>query len=162
MNQMSLGARQQVSFTRRQLIERSYDSLADPDGLDRRELELRYERGRRRVNIDHAAAVRGILVDDGHQKWRWIWDWGLLHDEMAVKWGYERLHARYRNQFGFLPAIEFESHVYAEPLAMLLEQTPIRDDDNLQITGRSNFRAFCIRDALEQLGYSQITPKTNI
>lgn len=141
-----------VNFTRHQLTERNYDPLADPKGLDRATLEATYQMGRRQVNLDHAAAVRGILVDDGAHHWRWIWDWGLLHDEMVVKHGCDRLHARYRNQYGFAPAIEFESYVYAEPLTMLLAQTAITAEDNIQITGRRNFRAFCIRDALEQLG----------
>lgn len=141
-----------VVFTRQQLVERDYDPLADPAGPDRDDLQRRYGAGTRRAGLDHAAAVRGILVSEGKRRWRWIWDWGLLHDEMVRKHGYDRLDARYRNQYSFLPTIEFEQAPPAEALRMLLRQTPIRADDNIQITGWRGFRAFSIRDALAQLG----------
>lgn len=141
-----------VVFSRRQLIDPDYNPLEDPAGPDRGDLEQRYGAGSRRAGLDHAAAVRGILVSEGKRRWRWIWDWGLLHDEMVRKHGYDRLDARYRNQFSFLPTIEFEQAPVAEALRMLLRQTPILPDDNIQITAWRGFRAFCIRDALAQLG----------
>ena len=141
-----------VVFTRRQLVDPDYNPLADPAGPDRADLEQRYGAGTRRAGLDHAAAVRGILVSEGKRQWKWIWDWGLLHDEMVRKHGYERLHARYRNQYTFIPTIEFEQAPVAEALRMLLRQTPILPDDNIQITAWRGFRAFCIRDALAQLG----------
>jgi hypothetical protein len=142
----------EVHFRREQLIDRDYNSLEDPDGLDAAHLAARYGQGERRINLDHAAAVRGILVREGTDDWKWIWDWGLLHDEIVRKYGYEALYARYRNQYSFLPVIEFEGPAVAEPLRMLLRDTPIEPNDNLQITGWYSFRAFSIRDALAQLG----------
>jgi hypothetical protein len=141
-----------VTFSRPQLIDRGYDPLADPGGPDRADLERRNCLGERRINLDHAAAVRGILVSEGKGQWEWIWDWGLLHDEMVRKYGYDSLHARCRNQYTFLPVIEFECPPIAEALRMLLRDTPILPDHNIQITGWSEFRAFSIRGALEQLG----------
>lgn len=35
---------------------------------------------------------------------------------------------------------------------MLLQDTPILPDDNIQIVGWNNFRAFSIRDALQLMG----------
>ena len=141
-----------VVFSRRQLIDPDYNPLEDPAGPDRADLEQRYGAGSRRAGLDHAAAVRGILVSEGKRRWRWIWDWGLLHDEMVRKHGYDRLHARYRNQFSFMPTIEFEQAPVAEALALLLRQTPIRPDDAIQITAWRGFRAFSVREALQQLG----------
>jgi hypothetical protein len=141
-----------TQFNRQQLIDRDYDPLADPAGPDRAALERRYGQGERRLSLDHAAAVRGILVSEGEGQWKWIWDWGLLHDEMVRKYGSDRLYARYRNQYTFMPVIEFECRPIAEALRMLLRGTPILPDDNIQVTGWSEFRAFSIRDALEQLG----------
>ena len=140
-------------FTRCQLIDRDYNPLEDPEGPDRVDLEARYGLGSRRLNLDHAAAVRGILVRD-EKHWKWIWEWGLLHDEITRKYGFDRLHARYRNQYTFLPTIEFEGRAQSEPLKMLLRDAPILPDDNIQIVAWNNFRAFSIRDALEQLGES--------
>ena len=71
---------------------------------------------------------------------------------MVRKYGHDRLHARFRNQYTFLPTIEFESPPVAEALRMLLRDTPILPDDNIQITAWKGFRAFSIRDALQQLG----------
>jgi hypothetical protein len=141
-----------LRFSRHQLIDRDYNPLEDSDGPHRADLERRYGQGDRRINLDHAAAVRGILVSEGKGQWRWIWDWGLLHDEMVRKHGHDRLYARFRNQYTFLPTIEFEGPPIAEALRMLLRDTPILPDDNIQITAWSEFRAFSIRDALEQLG----------
>jgi len=140
-----------MRFQRNQLIDRDYDPLADPDGLSRQELEKRYGRAGQDVSLDHGAAVRGILVRE-RAAWKWIWDWGLLHDEMVRKYGFDRLYARYRNQYRFLPVIAFEGAVEAEPLRMLLCETPILPDDVIQITGWRGFRAISIRDGLTQLG----------
>jgi hypothetical protein len=140
------------TFTRRQLLDLDYNPLDDPAGPDRADLEARYGLGERRANLDHAAAVRGILVSEGKQEWRWIWDWGLLHDEMVRKYGYDRLYARYRNQYTFMPTIEFECPPIAEALRMLIRDTLILPGDKIQIVGWSGFRAFSIRDALEQMG----------
>jgi len=140
----------------------------------------------RRANLDHSpsaplragAAVRGILVFEGKRQWKWIWDWGLLQDDMTRKYGYDRLHARYRSQYTLLPTIEFEAPPVPEALHMLLRDTPILPDDNIQTcpepaegslrgasSGRSRFRARSpgglagalraqarSRDALQQLG----------
>ena len=140
-----------MHFTRVQLIVRDYNPLEDPEGPDRAELEARYGHGGRRASLDHAASVRGILVRDG-KSWKWLWDWGLLHDEIVKKYGYDRLVARYRNQYTFQPTIEFEGPASEEPLRMLLRETPILPDDGIQIVGWNSFRAFSIRDALAQLG----------
>ena len=141
-----------MQFTRHQLIDRDYNPLEDPAGPDCADLEKRYTQGDRPIPIDHAGAVRGILVSEGKNIWKWIWDWGLLHDEIVRKYGYERLFARYRNQYTFMPTIEFECPAVAEPLRMLLRDTPILPDDNIQIVGWNSFRAFSIRDALQQMG----------
>jgi len=71
---------------------------------------------------------------------------------MVRKFGYDRLFARYRNQYTFLPTVEFECPAVAEPLRMFLRETPILPDGNIQIVGWNSFRAFSIRDALEQMG----------
>lgn len=63
---------------------------------------------------------------------RCSWDWGLLHDGIVRKYGYERLYARYRSQYTFNPTVEFECPAVAEPLRMLLRDTPIQPDDNIQ------------------------------
>jgi hypothetical protein len=139
-------------FSRDQLTNPDYNPLEDSEGPDRAYLEQRYGLGSRRVNLDHAGAVRGILVSEDKREWRWIWDWGLLHDEMVEKYGYDRLYARYRNQYTFMPTIEFEGPAISESLRMLLRETPILADDPIHITARREFRAFCIRDALQQLG----------
>jgi hypothetical protein len=141
-----------MPFSRRQLIDRDYNPLEDPAGPDRADLEKRYTQGERPIPLDHAAAVRGILVSDGKNLWKWIWDWGLLYDEIVRKFGYDRLYARYRNQYTFLPTVEFECPAVAAPLRMLLRDTPIQPDDNIQIVGWNSFRAFSIRDALQQMG----------
>ena len=138
------------SFTRPQLIDRDYNPLEDPEGPDRLDLERRHGQGVRRVSMDHAAAVRGILVRED-KGWKWIWDWGLLHDEIVRIYGYDSLYARYRNQYTFFPTIEFEGPAVAEPLKMLLRDIPILPDDSIQIVGWHEFRAFSIRDALAQL-----------
>jgi hypothetical protein len=140
-----------MRFRRDQLVDRDYDPLADPDGPDRQEMEERYDRAGQEGSLDHAAAVRGILVRE-NAAWKWIWDWGLLHDEMVRKYGFDRLYARYRNQCTFVPVIQFEIPVEAAPLRLLLEECPILPDDVIQITGWRGFRAFSIRDALIQLG----------
>lgn len=140
-----------VEFSRRQLIDRDYNPLEESGGPDRADLEKRYGLGTRRVNLDHVAAVRGILVRE-EKEWKWIWDWGLLHDEMVRKYGYDRLYARYRNQRTFIPVIEFEVPVEGGPLRMLLQQCPVELDDRIQITGWRGFRAFSVREALAQLG----------
>lgn len=63
-------------FQRHQLIDRdySYSPLEDLAGPDCADLEERYGLGERRVNLDHASAVRGILVRKGK---RWTVDLGL-------------------------------------------------------------------------------------
>ena len=140
----------------------------------------------RRANLDHSpsaplragAAVRGILVDEGKGASKWIWDWEFLHDEILRRHGHNGLHARYRNQYTFLPTIEFEAPPVPEALHMLLRDTPILPDDNIQTcpepaegslrgasSVRSRFRARSpgglagalraqarSRDALQQLG----------
>jgi len=40
----------------------------------------------------------------------------------------------------------------SEALHMLLRETPMLPDDNIQVVGWDGFRAFLIRDALQQLG----------
>jgi len=44
-----------TTFSRRQLIDRDYNPLEDPEGPDRADLEARYGQGERRVNLDRAA-----------------------------------------------------------------------------------------------------------
>jgi len=72
--------------------------------------------------------------------------------KIVKKKGYDRLYARFRKQYAFLPPVEFECPAVAEPLRMLLRETLIQADDNILIVGWNDFRAFAIRDALEQLG----------
>ena len=93
-----------VPFSRTQLLFPEYDPIASGDiclpGLRRR-----YEG---RIWINHTAAIRGVLLkEDGRQFW--IWGCGLLHDEMPTAHGHERPLARYRNQYGMLARVEFET-----------------------------------------------------
>ena len=66
--------------------------------------------------------------------------------------GYGRRHARYRNQYTFLPTIECEEGFMPEALRMLLRDTPILPEDNIQNTAWRDFRTFSIHDALQLLG----------
>lgn len=122
-----------IEFTRDQLIEPEYNALEE-GVVDEAYLRDRYEP--HGISIDHAAAVRGILVrEPGTKEWKWIWGIGLLHDEMVNATRYPRLYARYRNQYPRSPQIEFEreAYVYAA-LELLLETTPIKADDYIQVT----------------------------
>lgn len=122
-----------IEFNRTQLIDPEYNALEE--GLvDEEYIWARYEP--HGINIDHAAAVRGILVrEPGSKEWRWIWGIGLLHDEMVNVTSYPRLYARYRNQYPMSPQIEFEreADIHAA-LKILLETMPIKADDHILIT----------------------------
>ena len=109
-------------FSREQLLEQDYDPIAQGDV----DLEYLKEKYAGHVRLDHAAAVRGILVRDAGKIWKWVWGIGLLHDQILARTEYNRLYARYRNQRLMLPRIEF--HNGADlwvALQLLLEQTPL-------------------------------------
>ena len=61
-------------FQRHQPIDRDDNALEGLAGPDCADLEERYGLGERRVNLDDASAVRGILVRKGK---RWTVDLGL-------------------------------------------------------------------------------------
>jgi len=142
MTSQSLG----FQFTREELIDPEYDPIQRGD-VDLVDLRARYEA---HIDLNHAAAVRGILVRDPETKARfWIWGIGLLHDEMVDLGGYQRLYARYRNQYPILPRIEFDDDADAHhALVTLLETTPIEEDDliNIEFAGRT---AFSVADFLK-------------
>lgn len=54
-----------MHFTSLQLIDRDYNPFENPSGPKRADLEARYGIDERRVTLDHAAGVRGILVREG-------------------------------------------------------------------------------------------------
>ena len=124
-------------FTREQLLERDYDPIED--GV----VDLNYlnERFGHHIRLDHAAAVRAILVREGKHNWKWIWWIGLLHDHILHEIGYPKLYARYRNQKGMLPRIEF--HGGADlliTLSLLLEETPLEKDDVINLESETGGR----------------------
>lgn len=123
-----------IRFTREQLLNPEYDPIAQGD-VDIGDLRTRYED---KIDLNHAAAVRGILVkDQKSHDWTWIWGIGLLHDEMVRESGHQRLYARYRKQYPLLPRIEFEAGADVnEALAILLRETPIEKDDRIIIESK--------------------------
>jgi hypothetical protein len=130
-------------FTREQLLEEDYDPIAE--GLvDLAYLQRRY---RHHLHYDHAAAVRAILVRPGKRDWKWIWGIGLLHDHILAETGYPKLYARYRNQRGMLPRIEFHAgaDLYVS-LQLLLETTPLRPEDAINIVSEMGGRWMSIGD----------------
>lgn len=141
MTSQSIG----FQFTREELIDPEYDPIQQGN-VDLEDLRRRYEG---HVPLDHAAAVRGILVKDPKTTaWSWIWGIGLLHDEMVRLGGYIRLYARYRNQYPIIPRIEFDDDADAHAaMFVLLETTPIEENDviNIEFSGRT---AFSIADFL--------------
>jgi len=75
-------------FSREQLLDREYDPISRGD-VDVASLRKRYAH---HVNLDHAAAVRAILVQVAKREWKWIWGIGLLHDHILSKTGYQKLY----------------------------------------------------------------------
>lgn len=132
-------------FSRAQLLDRDYDPIALGD-IDLEYLKNRYSH---HVDLNHAAAVRAILVQHKKREWRWIWGIGLLHDHILNEMGYSRLYARYRNQKGMLPRIEF--HGGADLLAsleLLLSVSPIEKDDLINIQSEAGGRWMSIGEYL--------------
>lgn len=134
-----------------------YDPIESGD-VDLEDLKSRYLS---HVNLDHAAAIRGILVrEDKRGEWKWIWCVGLLHEEILKESSYPKLWARFRNQFPMMPRIEFESWVDVKAaLSLLLQETPIKEADviNIETTyGRAmsigDFLGNCIRSRLQNPG----------
>lgn len=132
-------------FTREQLLEVDYDPIAE--GLI--ELDYLKDRYQHYVRLDHAAAVRAILVSPSKREWHWIWGIGLLHDEILIETGYPKLYARYRNQRAMLPRIEFHqgADLY-EALHLLLETTPLRPDDLINIESEMGGRWMSVGGSL--------------
>lgn len=125
------GAKINPGFTHEQLVYPDYDPIQHGD-VDPDELRRRYPQY---PDLHHAAAIRGILVREiGGKAWRWIWGIGLLHDELLAASGFTQLFARYRNQYGTVPRIEFEPEAdVASALQLLLETTPIKSKDLINI-----------------------------
>lgn len=132
-------------FDRDQLLDWDYDSMT-AGVVNRDYLESRYAG---HVNLDHAAAVRAILVREGKHEWGWIWGIGLLHDEITARSGYPKLYARYRNQNRMLPRIIFErgADVHAA-LELLLKETPLETHDLINIETEGAGRWMSIGDCL--------------
>jgi hypothetical protein len=133
-------------FTREQLLERDYDPIEEGDvGLEY--LKSRYEH---HVDLDHAAAVRAILVREGRREWNWIWGIGLLHDHILRTTSHTKLYARYRNQRAMLPRIEFHGGADIHTaLKMLLVETPLEKDDVINIEAETGGRWMSIGHYLE-------------
>lgn len=132
-------------FTREQLLERDDDPIAN--GM----VDLAYlnERFGQHVRFDHAAAVRAILVREGKRDWRWIWGIGLLHDQILKETGYQKLYARYRNQRGMLPRIEFHGGAdLGVAIELLLKETPLERGDVINIESEAGGRWMSIGDYL--------------
>jgi hypothetical protein len=125
------GAQINLEFTHEQLVNPDYDPIQHGD-VDPDELRGRYPQY---PDLHHAAAIRGVLVREiGGKAWRWIWGVGLLHDELLAASGFPQLFARYRNQFGMVPRIEFEPEAdVISALQLLLETTPIKSQDLINI-----------------------------
>ena len=134
-----------VRFSRTQLLDPEYDPIEEGD-VYLPNLRRRYEG---KVSLDHAAAIRGVLVkENGRQVW--IWGCGLLHDKMATAHGHERTLARYRNQYGMLARVLFETGSdVRDGLRLLLETTPIRATDLLNVSGTYGLLGRSIGDCLE-------------
>ncbi len=117
-------------FNRTQLLERDYDPIAEGD-VDIDYLKKRYAH---HVDLDHAAAVRAILVREGKRRWKWIWGIGLLHDHILHETGFPQLFARYRNQRKMLPRIEFHAgaDLYTS-LGLILKHTQLESHDVINI-----------------------------
>ncbi|MFV2044931.1 MAG: hypothetical protein ACC700_17055 [Anaerolineales bacterium] len=120
-----------VKFSRDQLVDPEYDPIENGD-VNFEDLKSRYLT---HVDLNHAAAIRGILVSEGNKGgWKWIWGVGLLHDEMLKESGFPKLWARFRNQFPMMPRIEFESGADVKAaLNLLLQETPIKAADAINI-----------------------------
>lgn len=87
-------------FTAEQLLNPELDPYMTDWGCSAQDIEhLLYQN----VPLDHATAVRGVLVDDV-----WYWGCGEVHEMMARDVG-GGLQARYRRQWPLLPVIEFEN-----------------------------------------------------
>ena len=134
-----------VPFSRTQLLLPEYDPIASGD-ICLPDLRRRYEG---KISLDHAAAIRGVLVrEDGHQVW--IWAAGRLHDEIAQAHGHERPLGRHRNQYRVLPRVEFEKGSDVQDgLRLLLKTTPIRATDLLNVNGIYGLLGCSIGDCLE-------------
>ena len=95
------------------------------------------------ANIEYLDDAAGwvIVVREGKQKWKWIWGIGLLHDHILHESGYPTLYARYRNQKGMLPRIEFHgsADLYTA-LTLLLEETSLEKDDVINLESETGGR----------------------
>jgi hypothetical protein len=142
----------QREFTREQLVDPNHPNVTKLVSLE----EIRYllDAG---VALEHAAAVRGVLVSN-----IWYWGIGILHEQMAARMGMrDRLQARYRRQFPLEPVIEFEN-IYSRmagaqcdlhhALRALVLTTPITMVCRIQI--RTRLGTFTsVRDIYHSLGY---------
>ena len=134
-----------MKFTREQLTSRYYEPI-EVGLVDLADLRCRYEG---KVSLDHAAAIRGVLLKEDSRQF-WVWGCGLLHDEMATAHGHERPLARYRNQYPMLPTVEFETGSDVQDgLRLLLETTPIRATDLLNVSGIYGLMGCSIADCLD-------------
>ena len=134
-----------MKFTREQLTSRYYEPI-EVGLVDLADLRRRYEG---KVSLNHAAAIRGVLLKEGGPQ-LWIWGCGLLYDEMATAHDHERPLARYRKQYGMLARVEFETGSNMQDgLRLLLETTPIGATDPLNVSGIYGLLGCSIRDCLE-------------
>ncbi|KKM25729.1 hypothetical protein LCGC14_1592020 [marine sediment metagenome] len=114
----------------------------------------------------HIESVRGILVSTGyfiegptetqvakhHYTLKWIWEQDKMHDRMLADSGYSKLWARYRNQKGFLPRVEFEPGVSISVALELLLKTRVRSDDLLNIEAAGGASWMSISDYFRSPG----------
>jgi hypothetical protein len=143
--------RWQREFTRRQLTDPELDPYETEWGCTRTQIDHLLKMD---IPLEHAAAVRGILIDG-------VWWWGCssLHDQMAHDVG-GVLQARYRKQYPLLPVIEFENVHSKEKGAQcdifqatrsLLSTTPILATDLINIKTRVG-TFLSVKDLFTSLG----------
>ena len=140
-------------FTAEQLLDQDLDPYDTDWGCSAFDIRYLMRQG---VPLDHAAAVRGVLVDDV-----WYWGCGEVHEMMARDVG-GSLQARYRRQWPLLPVIEFENRHDTskgatcdifQVLRTLILSTPILPTSLINIKTRVG-TFLSVKDLFRSLGHT--------